>query len=312
MMPHKRPAVSIITPCYNGGKYLPETLRSAIRQTVWPLEVIVIDDGSTDQSAEIAEAFGAPVRVIRQANQGESVARNRGLSEARGTHVLFLDADDLLAPESLERLSNAVAGRPDAVAVMSCAWFSAEPSVPDYVKYAQHTSFYPEVISGNIAPPHCWLTPVAHVRNAGGFCESMRWFEDWDLWWRVGLQGPELVPVDYIGALYRQHPRSQLATTAMIDRTRGHAVLMSRMIAALLKRDDLLQAHGERLFWSAWAALTRAHENGVSWPELQPLANGLRALSRRGPASVTSGRMARAIRWLGVRWALALQTRPGS
>jgi hypothetical protein len=140
----------------------------------------------------------------------------------------------------------------------------------------------------------------------------MRWFEDWDLWWRVGLQARELVPVDYAGALYRQHAQSQLATTKMIDRTRGHAVLMSRLTAALLERDDLLQAHGETLFWSAWAALTRARDAGVGWQELRPLADGLRAVSRRGPATVRSGRMARAIRWLGVRRAVALQGRSAS
>ena len=76
--------VSIITPCYNGAPFLHATLQSALAQTHAPLEVIVVDDGSTDESAAIAEAFGTPVRVIRQANQGESVARNRALAEARG------------------------------------------------------------------------------------------------------------------------------------------------------------------------------------------------------------------------------------
>src|SRR4051812_28904107 len=90
--------VSIITPCYNGGRFISDTIRSALGQTRPPLEMIVIDDGSTDGSANIAESFGAPVRVIRQSNHGESVARNCGISEAKGTHILFLDADDLLAP----------------------------------------------------------------------------------------------------------------------------------------------------------------------------------------------------------------------
>jgi glycosyltransferase involved in cell wall biosynthesis len=94
-------SVSIITPCYNGSPYLRDTIASALGQTRPPLEVIVIDDGSTDDSAAIAESFGSPVRVIRQTNQGESVARNRGIAEARGSHLLFLDADDLIAPEAL-------------------------------------------------------------------------------------------------------------------------------------------------------------------------------------------------------------------
>ncbi len=95
------PSISIIIPCYNGAKYLRETLDSVVAQTLPALEVLVVDDGSTDDSAAIAESFGPPVRVIRQPNQGESVARNRGIDEAKGEWVAFLDADDLWRPEKL-------------------------------------------------------------------------------------------------------------------------------------------------------------------------------------------------------------------
>lgn len=94
--------VSVVIPCYNGAKYLRETIQSALAQTHPPLEILVIDDGSTDDSAAIAELFGPPVRVIRQTNQGESVARNRGIDEAQGDWIAFLDADDLWLPEKLE------------------------------------------------------------------------------------------------------------------------------------------------------------------------------------------------------------------
>lgn len=95
--------VSVVIPCYNGARFLRETLESAVAQTHSPLEILVIDDGSTDDSAAIAESFGPPVRVIRQSNQGESVARNRGIEEAKGNWVAFLDADDLWLPNKLER-----------------------------------------------------------------------------------------------------------------------------------------------------------------------------------------------------------------
>lgn len=95
--------VSVVIPCYNGAKYLRETLGSALAQTHAPLEVIVIDDGSTDDSAAIAESFGPPVRVIRQSNQGESVARNRGIDEATGDWIAFLDADDWWETTKLEQ-----------------------------------------------------------------------------------------------------------------------------------------------------------------------------------------------------------------
>jgi glycosyltransferase involved in cell wall biosynthesis len=94
-------SVSVVIPCYNGAKFLRETIASVLAQTHPVLEVLVVDDGSTDDSASIAEGFGPPVRVIRQPNQGESVARNRGIAEAKGEWVGFLDADDKWASDKL-------------------------------------------------------------------------------------------------------------------------------------------------------------------------------------------------------------------
>ena len=94
--------VSVIVPAFNGEGFLEDALRSAVGQTLPPLEVIVIDDGSSDGSAEIAEAFGEPVRCVRQANAGVAAARNRGLSLARGEFIAFLDHDDLWPPDKLE------------------------------------------------------------------------------------------------------------------------------------------------------------------------------------------------------------------
>ena len=299
--------VSIITPCYNGARFLADTLRSAAGQSRPPLEILVIDDGSTDESARIAEEFGPPVRVIRQPNQGESVARNRGLSEAKGTHVLFLDADDLLDREAVAHLAAALDAAPDAVALMGCRWFTSDPASPHTVKEAFERQFFPEIIESNFAPPLCWLAPLHLVQRAGGFCETLRWFEDWDLWWRVGLQEPLLIPVPYIGARYRQHPDSQLATTSPANRARGHVALITRMAEAFLQKPALIERHGDRLFWSAWTALRRAREAGVDWIELRPLGSSLRQLASRGPASITESWTARAVRLLGTRTAASLR-----
>src|SRR5262249_59293001 len=108
------PTISVVIPCYNGARFLRETLASVLAQTLPPLEVLVIDDGSTDDSGAVAESFGPPVRVIRQPNQGESVARNRGIEEAKGEWVGFLDADDLWNPDKLERQWQV--GDPDVLA----------------------------------------------------------------------------------------------------------------------------------------------------------------------------------------------------
>jgi hypothetical protein len=113
----------------------------------------------------------------------------------------------------------------------------------------------------------------------------MRWFEDWDLWWRVGLEARELVWVPYVGAKYRQHPASQLATTKPADRARGHAALMARMGRAFLERPDLIDAHGEPLFWGVWTRGGRAGRTRLTIAPtdvLLEVAGGRPACGRRG------------------------------
>jgi glycosyltransferase involved in cell wall biosynthesis len=95
-----RPLVSVIVPVYNGERFLAFTLQSIFDQDYRPLEGVVIDDGSTDGTAEIARSF-AEVRYLYQSNQGVAVARNAGLEAARGEFIAFLDADDLWAPHKL-------------------------------------------------------------------------------------------------------------------------------------------------------------------------------------------------------------------
>lgn len=102
-------SVSVIIPCYNGEHFLREAIDSALNQTYRPTEVIVVDDGSTDASTRIADSYGSPVRVVRQSNHGESVARNRGMEEAKGEWVAFLDADDIWVANKLSRQLEVIA-----------------------------------------------------------------------------------------------------------------------------------------------------------------------------------------------------------
>ncbi len=95
--------VSVIIPNYNYGRFLREAIDSALNQTVRPHEVIVVDDGSTDQSGEILESYGAQIITVRQQNQGVGAARNKGAEIATGEYLAFLDADDYWAPRKLEK-----------------------------------------------------------------------------------------------------------------------------------------------------------------------------------------------------------------
>jgi glycosyltransferase involved in cell wall biosynthesis len=110
--------VSVVIPVYNGARYLAATLESVLQQTQLPMEIIVVNDGSTDSSRDVASGFkdrSDLIEVISQMNRGVSAARNRGALEASGEWLAFLDADDVWNPTKLERQIQLVSGDPDAV-----------------------------------------------------------------------------------------------------------------------------------------------------------------------------------------------------
>ena len=107
------PLVTVIVGAYNAERYLAEAIDSVLAQTHPRLELIVVDDGSTDGSGRIAESYGDPVRCIRQENGGMAAARNRAIPEARGDYLAFLDADDRFPPDKLERQLAVFEGQPE-------------------------------------------------------------------------------------------------------------------------------------------------------------------------------------------------------
>jgi glycosyltransferase involved in cell wall biosynthesis len=106
------PNISVIVPVFNGEKYLAETIKSILAQTYQPLEIIVVDDGSTDNSRNISQSF-KEIKYVYQENAGPAFARNRGLREAQGDYFAFLDADDLWVPNKLELQIDAFQKNPE-------------------------------------------------------------------------------------------------------------------------------------------------------------------------------------------------------
>jgi glycosyltransferase involved in cell wall biosynthesis len=202
------PTISVITPCYNGAMYLRQTIESVLAQTYPPLEMIVVDDGSTDDSAAIAESFGPPVRVIRQTNQGVSAARNRGIAEARGDYLHFLDADDLLHVHAYSRAVDAIRAHPGSVVVFGCARFVHDPGTHGQMILPEDNTWFPRIISTNLAIPSQILLAAELVHKCGGFYRVF-YTEDWDLLCQVALHQPLLVTVPFIGCFYRVHAHSQ-------------------------------------------------------------------------------------------------------
>lgn len=126
-----RPAISVVVPCYNCARYLGEALASAVNQTLPPTEIIVVDDGSTDESAQVAQAMSPRVKYVYQANQGIGPARNTGVAQSRGELLAFLDADDRWEPAKLERQWAALQADPTLDAVFAHAQHFISPDVAD-------------------------------------------------------------------------------------------------------------------------------------------------------------------------------------
>ncbi|MEP0885052.1 glycosyltransferase [Trichocoleus sp. ST-U3] len=190
-----KPLVSILIPCYNAEAWLAETLESALAQTWSPTEIIVVDDGSKDHSLEIAKEFELHgVKVISQPNRGASAARNRAFQESQGDFIQYLDADDLLASDKIERqvqlLEN---GNSDCVAAGEWARFHKIPS---------EALFIPQPLWADMPPvewlvcawerhlmmhPAAWLVPREVAEIAGLWNESLSLDDDGEYFCRLVL-----------------------------------------------------------------------------------------------------------------------------
>lgn len=194
------PLVSILIPCHNAAPWLGRTLESALAQT-WPhREIILVDDGSTDDSLAIARRFASQgVRVLTQPNAGASAARNHAVREARGDFLQFLDADNLLSPGKLAAQLALLAARPPGT-VASCAWgrFTTDPAAARFVDDAVFRDFTGRdflVLAGDTGAmmhPSAWLVPRAVAEKAGPWDESLSLNDDGEYFSRVALAGAAL------------------------------------------------------------------------------------------------------------------------
>lgn len=256
--------VSVVIPCRNGARYLAAAVQSALAQVPPPLEVLVVDDASTDDSAAIAAAFGPPVRVIRNATRLErSASRNRGIAEARGTWVAFLDADDLWLPGKLARQLNAVAAAPAPLTLVYGQARRFEDRDGVHVPQAPFGMSVagPHPLRGllcyNAVPLLTVMARKAALTEAGGFDAALpcRYAEDYDLWLRLALRGRFLFVPEPL-ALYRVHA-AQTCADQRLMRTANHCVRRRflRSVGATLDRETRRVADYTRLAEAAATAL---------------------------------------------------------
>jgi glycosyltransferase involved in cell wall biosynthesis len=194
-----RNLVSVIVPVFNGERHLTECLRSAVDQSLPPFEVIVVDDGSTDRSAEIAESFGGPVRCIRQANTGVAGARNRALAEAKGEFIGFLDHDDLWPREKLARQVEALVASPE-VGIVSGRTRVLGGAIPGRDRPAEDEQELPEVVQLG-----CRLIRRSVFEQIGPFDETVGTADDLEWVARARDLGVPSLHQDTVALLYRWH-----------------------------------------------------------------------------------------------------------
>ena len=208
------PLVSVITPIANAERWLAQAIESVLAQT-WPrIELLLVDDGSSDRSLEIAHQYEAPnVRILRQTNQGGSAARNLALEHARGDYIQFLDADDVLEPRKIElqlnRLTTAV---PDSVG--TCAWGRL------YDDSLENVAFVPEAVWRDLSPVDwvvtshlgggmmataSWLVPRAVAERAGPWAARRMRNEDGEYFNRVVLESSGVLFIPEAKVYYRSN-----------------------------------------------------------------------------------------------------------
>jgi glycosyltransferase involved in cell wall biosynthesis len=183
-------AVSVVIPCYNQARFLRESIQSALRQTCRPVDVIVVDDGSTDETATIARTY-SDVTYVRQANAGAPSARNRGLGLSQGEFVLFLDADDRLWPEALSQGVAALADHADWAFVTGHVRLIAADGTPETVPPQEHAAgdqFLALLRSNYIWTPGVVLYRRSVLESCGAFDPAARASADYELNIRIARQ----------------------------------------------------------------------------------------------------------------------------
>lgn len=287
------PAISVIIPAYNAARTVGATVDSVLAQTFTDFELIVVDDGSTDETADVvATRSDARLDLVRTENRGVSAARNRGLARATGAYVAFLDADDAWDPAKLERQLGALTQTPKAGLCFTSAQIVDDRGRPTGVDMAVECADFTSalLLEGNIVAGggSSVLARTQLVRDAGGFDPALSQCADWDMWLRLSLQ-TKFVPIREALTLYRRALGSMSSNSALLERD------TFAMLDKFYRREESARYAGvrKRAYANQWMVCAGTHLHAG---HLRDSVRCVRAALRSDP------RTARRIAALPRRW----------
>ena len=305
------PLVSVIIPAHNYGHFIAATLDSLAAQTFENWECIVVDDGSTDNTAEVVRAYAAKdarVRYLSQKNSRQAAARNNGVQNSAGKYLQFLDADDLIEPRKLERQVEYLEQHRDVDIVYSDARFfrSENPSERLYTMWGENkpwqpgisgcgTEVLPALLELNSILINAPLTRRSIVERVGPFDEELPPIEDWDFWLRCAEAGACFHFADMEGtrAIVRSHTSSSSKSRLKFV---SSTLLMRKKLATRLKDVEVRCINADLL----------AKAEGTLGAEEVMHNNRARGLYHLGRAAILDRKFRHRLKWFACALAAPL------
>lgn len=254
------PLVSVVIPAFNAGKFIEQAVDSVLAQTYSNYEIIIVDDGSSDDTVERLRSYGDKVTVISQPNRGVSSARNAGIMRARGEWIAFLDADDYWEPEKLEKQVNFIKQNPDMILVHTGKRLFDEKGTVEYDEASYHqlrqSADFRSLLVRNCINTSSVMVRKDIVVEAGMFDSTIRHFEDQDLWLRLAKKGRfGYIPEDLFH--YRIHGTQATSLTS---------AFCEGGLKVIRKNRHLISSLPEYLAWRKGYA-ARLLDMGYYWEE---------------------------------------------
>lgn len=225
-MENQKPLVTVIIPTYNRVRFLKEAIDSVLSQDFKNFELIVVDDGSTDNTFELLSEYRDSIKFLKQNNKGVSAARNRGIAEAKGELIAFLDSDDLWLPGKLAAQLEFFQSYPDALICQTEEiWIRSGKRVNPKKRHKKFSGMiFEQSLPLCIVSPSAVMARTSLFEKVGLFDENLPACEDYDLWLRVSCEYP-IYLIDTPFIIKRGGHTDQLSKTPLLDKYRIQAIM---------------------------------------------------------------------------------------